>query len=436
MEKCEKLERFCYCCGHYMPQRQKKSKADKQKDRTLKNRITAEFKLAYKLYYDQPEAYNEPFAPSNVCKNCYNHILEWMHGKRPSMLNGTPAIWTADPRGHLEETCYACVNYAEGSSRKKEKTYISTLTCAIPVPHRTNTEFPKPPSPSAYSQLTDIESFAGFSPIADPNYAQPSTSTRTRDGPDLVTKHELDNLVAIMELSKERSERLARFIKKKRLHDGTVKSSFYRKRNKPFMKYYTADEAGTTAFCNDIMKLMELMEINYNPDEWRLFIDGSASALKAVLLHKSKNVPSVALYYSTAKKENYIDLADLLDKIKYKDHKWRICCDLKVVNILRGMKGGFPHHFCFICDWDTRSKEDHYTYTGWEKRKEGKDKTLSMDFDPLVEIDNILLPPLHIKLGIVQKFISHVLKANDVAFDFLKGVFRKLSDGKLKKGLF
>lgn len=99
------------------------------------------------------------------------------------------------------------------------------------------------------------------------------------------------------------------------------------------------------------------------------------------------------------------------------------------------MLDGYPHHFCFICDWDTRSKEDHYTYKGWEKRAGGINKALSLPSEPLVLIENILLPPLHIKLGLVQKFISHVLKKNDIASKFLKGLFRKLSDSKIRQGI-
>lgn len=134
-------------------------------------------------------------------------------------------------------------------------------------------------------------------------------------------------------------------------------------------------------------------------------------------------------------KENYKNMEILRDSIKYNEHKWKVCCDLKVTNILRGMKGGFPHLFCFKCDWDTRSKENHYTYEGWKARDEGLNKQLSMEAEPLVLIEDILLPPLHIKLGIVQKFISHILKTNDDAFHFLKNLFRKLSDSKVKQGM-
>ena len=37
--------------------------------------------------------------------------------------------------------------------------------------------------------------------------------------------------------------------------------------------------------CSNVNELTAALNINYNPSEWRLFIDSSKSSLKAVLLH-------------------------------------------------------------------------------------------------------------------------------------------------------
>lgn len=151
-------------------------------------------------------------------------------------------------------------------------------------------------------------------------------------------------------------------------------------------------------------------------------------------MHKSNKVPSIPLAFSTTMKENYDSLKELLNKIHYYEHNWKICCDLKVVNILRGMKGGYPNHFCFICNWYTREKTDHFTHTGWHKRPEGHHPELSQPSPPLVFIDDIILPPLHIKLGLAKKFIALVVKDNPPVFDCLKKLFPKLSDTKIQEG--
>ena len=50
------------------------------------------------------------------------------------------------------------------------------------------------------------------------------------------------------------------------------------------------------------------------------------------------------------------------------------------------------------------------------------------------DLDDILLPPLHMKLGIAGRFVEVVVKKGNGAFDCLKSIFPKLSDAKIKKG--
>lgn len=51
----------------------------------------------------------------------------------------------------------------------------------------------------------------------------------------------------------------------------------------------------------------------------------------------------------------------------------------------------------------------------------------------IVEPKDILMPPLHIKLGLMKQF----LKAhNSEAFEYLKRLFPKLSEAKVKAGIF
>lgn len=56
-------------------------------------------------------------------------------------------------------------------------------------------------------------------------------------------------------------------------------------RQAEFEPYFTKDSDEDLAYCSNIRGLMEKLKIDYDVDDWRLFIDGSKSALKAVLLH-------------------------------------------------------------------------------------------------------------------------------------------------------
>ena len=96
-----------------------------------------------------------------------------------------------------------------------------------------------------------------------------------------------------------------------------------------------------------------------------------------------------------------------MKKIKYYENKWKICCDLKVINILQGIidKGGFPKFFCFLCNWDSRSPLNQFQCNSWRPRGSVEEQMKQHRLKNAHLIDNtqdILLPPLHIKLGIVK----------------------------------
>jgi hypothetical protein len=54
---------------------------------------------------------------------------------------------------------------------------------------------------------------------------------------------------------------------------------------------------------------------------------------------------------------------------------------------------------------------------------------------PVVDKDQMLLPLLHIKLGLMKNFIKAVNK-HGKGFEYLRKTFLKLIDTKLKEGVF
>ena len=50
---------------------------------------------------------------------------------------------------------------------------------------------------------------------------------------------------------------------------------------------------------------------------------------------------------------------------------------------------------------------------------------------PLVKRDKILMPPLHIKLGLMKQFVT-AFDPNSNSFNILKNTFPKLSEAKIK----
>jgi hypothetical protein len=112
-------------------------------------------------------------------------------------------------------------------------------------------------------------------------------------------------------------------------------------------------------FCNDVCSVMEFLVHEYNPDQWRLYIDSSNVSLKVVLLYNGNSFHSVPLAHAASMKESYESVKLLLGKIKYDKFKWKLCDDLKVVALLLGMQLGCTEYCCFLCAWDSRDKKNH-----------------------------------------------------------------------------
>lgn len=156
--------------------------------------------------------------------------------------------------------------------------------------------------------------------------------------------------------------------------------------------------------------------------------------LKAVLLHNNNQLPSVPVAYATDMKETYQTMEKILRLINYNKYHWQIVSDLKVLTILFGMQGGYTKNPCYFCEWDSRAK-NHYMCKDWPSRQFfqlGRKNVLNV---PLVKADDIILPPLHLKLGYMKQFVKRLHKDSE-AFLHLKLVFPKLSDAKIKEGTY
>lgn len=189
-------------------------------------------------------------------------------------------------------------------------------------------------------------------------------------------------------------------------------------------------------YCCNVSGLLTFVGLTiYQSNEWRLFIDSSKRSLKAVLLHNGNKYASVQIAYSTRVKEEYRVISILLQKIKYFEHGWVICVDLKMVNFLLGQQSGYTKYPCFICLWDSRVKSHHWTPKNWPIRDALVVGERNVINEPLVSREKIILPPLHIKLGLMKQFVK-VLDRNGQCFQFISQKFPELSTEKLKAGIF
>ncbi|MEL7308306.1 MAG: hypothetical protein AAGK05_10875 [Pseudomonadota bacterium] len=189
-------------------------------------------------------------------------------------------------------------------------------------------------------------------------------------------------------------------------------------------------------YCNDINGLFLKFKTPHHADDWRLFIDGSKYSIKAALIHIGNLLPTVPVAYSTQMKETYTNIARILKALQYDEHQWRICADLKVVAIVSGMQTGWPKFQCFICEWDSRDKRNHFVRKDWKARDEHKIGDKNIINEPLVPKEKIIMPPLHIKLGLMTQFVKALTKNDSPAIDVFREKFPKISAAKISAGVF
>ena len=175
--------------------------------------------------------------------------------------------------------------------------------------------------------------------------------------------------------------------------------------------------------------------MQYEATEWRLFLDSSVRSMKAVLLHIGNKVASVPVAHSVKLKECYLDMKHLLEVLHYNLHQWQLCGDLKIIAILLGLLGGYTKFPCFLCLWDSQAAGQHYLQRDWPVRETFTPGVCNVKPDSLVNPRNILLPPLHKKLGLMKNFVK-ALDKDGQSFRFLHTKFLYVSDAKLRAGVF
>lgn len=411
---------FCFICGQYVFKKYRKS-------------ITDFIKTAYTEYFKvQMCNLDKPWVPKTVCQNCVVSLRQWKSAKRSSLKFQTPMIWR-EPKNHHDD-CYFCVVDINGINSNncnkwiypdlpsaKRPTMLSNLA-QDPVPPVLLSEYAEASSEVETDDITDVDK--SYDPDFIPNV--PIT--------ELFNQNELNDLVRDLYLTKEQSELLASRLKEKKMVAPDTKITIYRTREKDLLKHFSQQK--DLVFCEDVKALMKDMGLQqYNAHDWRLFIDSSNRSLKCVLLHNGNSFGSIPVAYSRILKEAYENISSVIEKIKYHEHGWKICVDFKMVNFLLGQQSGFTKYPCFICLWDSRDREHHWDQKEWPLRKELIPGKQNVIHPPLVNKDRIILPPLHIKLGIMKQFVK-ALDNNGDCFEYITQKFPGLSTEKLKAGVF
>jgi hypothetical protein len=125
----------------------------------------------------------------------------------------------------------------------------------------------------------------------------------------------------------------------------------------------------------------------------------------------------------------------LLEKIQYEEYNWNIYGDLKVIALLHGLQLGYTKFCCFLYEWDSRDSKYHYIQKQWPKRELLIPGNKNVVNTPLISTEKVYLPPSHIKLGLIKIFVK-AMDQNGAGFMYLENKYPRISDAKIKEGVF
>ena len=384
---------FCYICGKF----------------TIKKNRRIITKFAYRAYFDLVLGdQDKSWAPHIVCNVCSCILSQFVGGNKRNFSFGIPMVWR-EPSDH-STNCYFCAIDTRGYSTKNCHSikYPTNLESAfLPVPH--SGDLPVPvftgfhedhedvPSGTATDD-DDVNTQIDVSTSSDTESSSPSLQSSSML-PQKFNQEELSDLIRDLELLKQSSELLASRLGDKNMLEEETSVTFYRNREKDFLKYFSAYNHGKSrkfVYCSDINGLLTEMGLpHYDPAEWRLFIDSSKRSLKCVLLHIGNDYAAVPIGHSTTMKEEYGAIKTVLELMNYTEHNWFICVDLKMVNFLLGQQAGYIKYSCFLFLWDSRDRKNHWTREVWPTRVEMEVGVKNVIHESLVPRKKIIFPPLH-----------------------------------------
>ena len=89
----------------------------------------------------------------------------------------------------------------------------------------------------------------------------------------------------------------------------------------------------------------------------------------------------------------------------------------------------------FLCLWDCRAKNEHWIREQWLKGNEFTVGEKNIRNESLVSHNKVILPPLHIKLGLMKQYVKSLDKGGE-CFKCICQKFSFLSYEKIKAGVF
>ncbi|KYN11115.1 hypothetical protein ALC57_16739 [Trachymyrmex cornetzi] len=231
------------------------------------------------------------------------------------------------------KSCKSCVEVLRSCTNKNFIKYPNVPSVTKPTPRSSMDPLPVPQKSGTSQKNFQYEEQASNE---DNNVMYDLDSLETT--PRLYDQAALNDLVRDLDLSKEKAELLGSRLKKRNLLLPKTSFSWYRSREKEFSRFFIEEDS--LVFCNDVSGLLDKYGIKFNSADWRFFINSSKRSLKGVLLHNGNRYASIPIVYSAHLKESYTNMNLVFQSIRYDEHKWKVCGDLKAIGMILGQQTG------------------------------------------------------------------------------------------------
>lgn len=364
------------------------------------------------------------YAPSFICGTCYARMQRYDTQQSDSLIIEEPPVWNKMNDDHSD--CFFCLYEVSRHGRPpttssiKKPVFATNETKGAQKRSATEAGLDETTvqSPSKSNNSKSSASLRG----SDESFNVSSYLSEKKKAFILYNQKSLNNLVRRLRLSKMDAEELAADLKSRNLLEKGCFVSFFRERGKILDEFFEEDEDGVYMF--DIEGLFrKCFQQELVVEDWRLFIDSSMRSIKAVLLHNG-DLPEIPVFYSQTLKESYETMKIILNSINYKKYEFNVCGDLKVLNLIRGIKSGNVSYPCLKCLWDSRAYSTHYKEKNiaprddknrrkQKKKKSDRNEEYSEILPPLVNPGKLMLPPLHVKLGLFSQLIKSIFRKKD-----------------------
>ena len=99
-----------------------------------------------------------------------------------------------------------------------------------------------------------------------------------------------------------------------------------------------------------------------------------------------------------------------IQKINYTTHDWMLYGDSEVVSMHLSQYKRFTKFPCYICEWDSIIRDQHWLKKQLPVRKVLAPGEENILHNTLVDQKKIFLPPLNIMLGLIKQFLKALPK--------------------------